>query len=89
MSLNEHLETAIKSILQLKRTQGRALNPNPNPNPTPNPALLRPTPSSAPGSPPAPQRSGKPLLLPPDYGQPLLADTDSVLEAAVNSILEC
>ncbi|KAJ8359645.1 hypothetical protein SKAU_G00161700 [Synaphobranchus kaupii] len=82
VSLNEHLETAIKSILQLKRTQGRSLNANPNP------ALMSPTPSSAPRSPPAPsQGSAKPL--PSDYSQPLLADTDSVLEAAVNSILEC
>ncbi|KAJ8248333.1 hypothetical protein GJAV_G00240890 [Gymnothorax javanicus] len=78
VSLNEHLETAIKSILQLKRTQGRPLNSNP----ASKPALLPPVVGSAPRSPPA-----KPL--PPDYGQPQLADTDSVLEAAVNSILEC
>ncbi|XP_035256531.1 BRD4-interacting chromatin-remodeling complex-associated protein-like [Anguilla anguilla] len=82
VSLNEHLETAIKSILQLKRTQGRSLSANPNP------ALLPPPPSSAPRNPPAPgQGPAKPA--PSDYSQPLLADTDSVLEAAVNSILEC
>ncbi|KAJ8250625.1 hypothetical protein COCON_G00225470, partial [Conger conger] len=58
VSLNEHLETAIKSILQLKRTQGRGgltanAAPAPAPAPPPAPGLLPPR-RAVPPAPPHP-----------------------------------
>ncbi|KAG9344551.1 hypothetical protein JZ751_011222 [Albula glossodonta] len=77
VSLSEHLETAIKSILQLKRTQGRPLNTSASP------ARTATAPSSASVSAPAPAPGpGTARPLPTDPSQPLLANTDSVLEAA-------
>nr|XP_015218621.1 PREDICTED: GLTSCR1-like protein isoform X2 [Lepisosteus oculatus] len=94
VSLSEHLETAIKSILDLKKTQKCSLNSNNNNNssssivsapPAPVPHSTTVPPSAPPTAPHPGRGSDKPL----EHSQGPLADTDSVLEAAVNSILEC
>uniref|UniRef100_A0A8C9VGG1 BICRA like chromatin remodeling complex associated protein n=1 Tax=Scleropages formosus TaxID=113540 RepID=A0A8C9VGG1_SCLFO len=80
VSINTHLETAIKSILDPKKTQRCSLsvvvnrNSDGSPHPTQTPHLNAQS------------------LLKPHAAEPkheAVADTDSVLEAAVNSILEC
>ncbi|KAI1887095.1 hypothetical protein AGOR_G00202590 [Albula goreensis] len=82
VSLSEHLETAIKSILDLKKTQkggyvGPASSTTPRHNAQIHPSLQ-------------PQGQGPEEPLPSEHSQvPMTAHTDSVLEAAVNSILEC
>ncbi|RXN01733.1 GLTSCR1-like protein [Acipenser ruthenus] len=107
VSLNQHLETAIKSILDLKKNQRLPLSSNKSNNnnninnnnnnnnsstatppapPAPPPPISTAQPSSTSAEPPAGRRSDKPLT--PRAGQGA-ADTDSALEAAVNSILEC
>ncbi|MGH0158083.1 UNVERIFIED_CONTAM: hypothetical protein FKN15_050571 [Acipenser sinensis] len=103
VSLNQHLETAIKSILDLKKNQRPPLSSNKSNNnnnnnnnssstatppapPAPPPPVSTAQPSATPAEPPAGRRSDKPLA--PQAGQGA-ADTDSALEAAVNSILEC
>ncbi|KAJ8365407.1 hypothetical protein SKAU_G00142380 [Synaphobranchus kaupii] len=86
VSLSEHLETAIKSILDLKKTQrGSYVSQAPpaTPSSIPHHAQLH-----APLLPQAPRPPERPL--PSEHSQaPMAAHTDSVLEAAVNSILEC
>ncbi|KAK6489297.1 BRD4-interacting chromatin-remodeling complex-associated protein-like isoform X1 [Huso huso] len=107
VSLNQHLETAIKSILDLKKNQRPPLSSNKSNNnnninnnnnnnnsstatppapPAPHPPISTAQPSATSAEPPAGRRSDKPLT--PRAGQGA-ADTDSALEAAVNSILEC
>ncbi|KAG5855215.1 hypothetical protein ANANG_G00046730 [Anguilla anguilla] len=81
VSLSEHLETAIKNILDLKKTRrGSYVShaPSATPSSVPHQALF------------PPQRQGPEKPLPSEHSQPpTVAHTDSVLEAAVNSILEC
>ncbi|KAK1171071.1 BRD4-interacting chromatin-remodeling complex-associated protein-like isoform X1 [Acipenser oxyrinchus oxyrinchus] len=107
VSLNQHLETAIKSILDLKKNKRPPLSSNKSNNnnnnnnksnnnnndnnnssstATPPPPVSTAQPSATPAEPPAGRHSDKPLA--PQAGQGA-ADTDSALEAAVNSILEC
>ncbi|KAJ8416102.1 hypothetical protein AAFF_G00381240 [Aldrovandia affinis] len=82
VSLSEHLETAIKSILDLKKTQRAGYVSPALPATLPHLAQLHP--------PPLPQGRGPEKPLPSEHSQvPMAAHTDSVLEAAVNSILEC
>ncbi|KAJ8284636.1 hypothetical protein COCON_G00034860 [Conger conger] len=81
VSLSEHLETAIKSILDLKKTRRRSYVgqvPPATPSSTQHHAPL------------PPQGRGSEKPLPSEHSQaPMATHTDSVLEAAVNSILEC
>lgn len=81
VSLSEHLETAIKSILDLKKTQ-RGGYAGQVPLTTPS--------STQHHAPLLPQGRGSEKPLPSEHSQaPMATHTDSVLEAAVNSILEC
>ncbi|MBN3320198.1 BICRL protein, partial [Atractosteus spatula] len=94
VSLSEHLETAIKSILDLKKTQKCSLNSNNNNNSSSSIVTAPPAPvphstTVPPSAPPTAPHPGRGLDKPLEHSQVPLADTDSVLEAAVNSILEC
>ncbi|XP_041107639.1 BRD4-interacting chromatin-remodeling complex-associated protein-like isoform X2 [Polyodon spathula] len=94
VSLNQHLETAIKSILDLKKSQRPPLSSNKSNNnnsstatpPAPPAPVSTAQPNATTTEPVAGRRSDKPLT--PQAGQGA-GDTDSALEAAVNSILEC
>uniref|UniRef100_A0A8C1X9M5 BRD4 interacting chromatin remodeling complex associated protein like n=2 Tax=Cyprinus carpio TaxID=7962 RepID=A0A8C1X9M5_CYPCA len=86
--MEEHRRTPIKCILDLKKNKFNNLISS-NSQPAHYPASPSQSQHSSTQGNPSNLGQGHEHQLPSDHNQAPLADTDSVLEAAVNSILEC
>ncbi|KTG42684.1 hypothetical protein cypCar_00001676 [Cyprinus carpio] len=86
--MEEHRRTPIKCILDLKKNKFNNLISS-NSQPAHYPASPSQSQHSSTQGNPSNLEQGHEHQLPSDHSQAPLADTDSVLEAAVNSILEC
>ncbi|TRY94543.1 hypothetical protein DNTS_008444 [Danionella cerebrum] len=87
-SMEEHRRTPIKCILDLKKKTVNNITSSKSPHAPNNTSPSQSKRSSAQGY-SSNQGQGHEPQLSSEYGHASLADTDSVLEAAVNSILEC